>query len=151
MKESGEDSSLKEALKTNDKQIIASQAGLFFENLCQKLSVSLPISVKRTLDDKYTIGDLWPGIVKALKNVTELKELLNELDRELMVRNLLGCHANEWSQSMSEEEVMSFANNVQALYEKVFCVSCQNWITTRNCIGKYLAECKCRNIQFLKD
>ena len=151
VKENGEDTTLKEALATNNKQIIASQSGLFLEKICQKLSVTLPISVKRTFDDKYTIGDLWPGINKTLKSSVLLRDLLSEIDRELMVRNMMGCHANEWSQSMSDEEVKSFAKNVQTLYEKTYCQSCQNWITTKTCSGKLVAECRCRELQHCKE
>lgn len=52
---------LEQAIATNNKQIIASQAGLFLEYMCQQLSMSLSISIHRRINDKYTIGDLWPG------------------------------------------------------------------------------------------
>lgn len=151
VKENGEDTTLKEALATNNKQIIASQSGLFLEKICQKLSMALPSSVKRTWDDKYTIGDLWPSINKTLKSSIKLKDLLSEIDRELMVRNMMGCHANEWSQSMSDEEVKSFAQNILTFYDKTYCPSCQTWITTRTCSGKLVAECRCRELQYLKE
>jgi len=151
VKDGGEDVALKDAIGTNNKQLIASQAGLFLEKICQKLSVSLPISVKRAADDKYTIGDLWPGIIKVLKSDTTIKDLLGEIDREMMVRNMMGCHANEWSQSMSDEEVKSFAHNVQSLYEKTYCASCHTWITSKTCSGKLIAECKCRDRQYRKE
>ena len=151
VREGGEDLTLKEAIVTNNKQIIASQAGLFLEKICQKLSVSLPISVKRTPDDKYTIGELWPGIYKIMKSAVGLNELLSEVDRELMVRNMMGCHANEWAESMSDEEVKSFANNVLALFEKVYCPTCHTWLTTKTCMGKLIAECKCRTLQYTKE
>ena len=151
IKEGAEDTTLKEALATNNKQIIASQSGLFLEKICQKLSVALPSSVKRTPNDKYTIGDLWPSIYKTLKPPIELKNLLDEIDRELMVRNMMGCHANEWSQSMSDEEVKSFAKNVLAIYKKTYCTSCHTWITTKTCSGKLVAECRCRELQYYKE
>ena len=150
VKDGGEDIALIEAIKTNNKQIIASQAGLFLEKICQKLSVTLSVSVKRMPDDKYTIGDLWPGIYKMLNASMNMQDLLGELDRELMVRNMMGCHANEWSQSMSDEEVRSFAENVQLLYGRVYCNDCNTWITSRTCSGKIIAECKCRNKQYSK-
>ena len=151
VREGGEDLTLKEAVATNNKQIIASQAGLFLEKICQKLSVNLPISVKRTPDDKYTIGELWPGIYKIMKSAVGLNELLSEVDRELMVRNMIGCHANEWSESMSDEEVKSFAKNVLALYEKVYCSTCHTWLTTKTCTGKLIVECRCRALQYAKE
>lgn len=151
IKDNGVDNSLKEALETNNKQIIASQAGLFLEKICQKLSVSLAITVKRTPDDKYTIGDLWPGIHKLLKSSPVLNKLVSEINAQLMVRNMLGCHANEWSLSMSDEEVKIFAKNVQNLYENVYCTSCNTWINNKTCPSPIIAECNCRNKQFSKE
>ena len=61
---------------------------------------------------------------------------------------MMGCHANEWAESMSEQEVIS---NVQSLYSKVFCTKCCTWISTDNLVGNYLAECKCREILYTKE
>lgn len=63
---------------------------------------------------------------------------------------MMGCYANEWSQSMSDEEVRSFAENVQSLYGRVYCNDCHTWITSKTCSGKMIAECKCRNKQYSK-
>lgn len=144
------DNSLSEAISTNNKQIIASQSGIYFENICQKLSISLSISIHRTPNDKYTIGDLWPGIKKALKSSQELMTLFDEVDRGHMVRNMLGCHANDWALGMSDIEVINFAEKVQELYDKVFCKKCLTWISNKNCSGNYIAECNCREIQYKK-
>lgn len=84
--ESNENSnSLDIALKTNNSQIIASQSGLFLETICQKLSMSLNISIQRRQDDKYTIGDLWPGIKKYFKSSDLLCEI-NEIDKYLFIK-----------------------------------------------------------------
>lgn len=141
---------LEQAIATNNKQIIASQAGLFLEYMCQQLSMSLSISIHRRINDKYTIGDLWPGIMSSLKK-TNLKPLLDEISRDMMARNMLGCHANEWAQSMSESEILSFARNLRLLYEKTYCQNCHQWITNMTCSGDFIAECKCRKIQYVKD
>lgn len=151
MKGGGKDNTLKNAIATNDKQIIASQAGLFMEFICQKLSTALPISVKRTPDDKYTIGELWPGINAVFKGVPEMKSFLDELNREVMTRNMIGCHANEWALGMSDSEVLSFAKRVQCFYERSYCPECNTWITTRTCSGKLVAECRCRKLQYTKE
>lgn len=145
-----EASSLEKAISVGDKQIIASSAGLLLENICQKLSVSLSVRIHRKKDDKYTLGDLWPGIMKALKKSSLLSELLNNIDREMMVRNMLGCHANEWAQSMSDSEIMVFANNILNFYHSVYCSDCMSWISNGTCSGDYIAECRCRKIQYIK-
>lgn len=128
--------SLLKALKTNDAQIIASQTGLFLEYICNILSMNLNISVQRKKDDKYTIGDLWPGIVKYLKKTT-LPESVLEIDKLIHIRNLLGAHYNEWAISLSDFEISNFAKLVNLLYENLFCSSCHSWITKEN-------ECQCK-------
>lgn len=141
-------STLEQAIATNNKQIIASQAGLFLEYMCQQLSMTLSTSIHRKMNDKYTIGDLWPGLKSSLKK-TDLKPLLDEIDRDMMARNMLGCHANEWAQSMSEAEILSFANNLRLLYDKTYCQNCHQWITSITCSGDVVAECRCRKIQYM--
>lgn len=140
---------LQQAILTNNKQIIASQAGLTLELLCQKLSVSLSVSIHRKANDKYTIGDLWPGIKAKLKKVSVLQSLLDDIDRELIARNMLGCHANEFALSMSDSEIMSFANNILKFYQMVYCQECQQWISLPALQCDIVAECACRKIQYL--
>ncbi|GAK97213.1 hypothetical protein JCM19294_1259 [Nonlabens tegetincola] len=124
------------ALNTKNTQIIASQAGLFLETICNKLSMNLNTSIQRKIEDKYTMGDLWPGIKKHFKK-TELRELTEEIDKLLHIRNLLGAHYNEWSISLSTHEVLSFAKNILEFYEKTFCPNCQSWLRRNN-----FCECK---------
>ncbi|SDL36217.1 AAA domain-containing protein [Salinimicrobium catena] len=123
------------ATKTKNTQIIASQTGLFLETICHKLSMSLNTSIQRKYEDKYTIGDLWPGIKKFFKK-TELRELTQEIDKYLHIRNLLGAHYNEWAVSLSSHEVLSFSSNVLNFYNKIFCQKCRTWIN-----GKKTCAC----------
>jgi hypothetical protein len=131
--------SLDIALKTNNSQIIASQSGLFLETICQKLSMSLNISIQRRQDDKYTIGDLWPGIKKYFKSSNLLHEI-NEIDKYLFIRNLIGAHYNEWALSISNHEVSNFANFINDFYKKTFCIKCQNWLQIKG-------SCPCGNLK----
>ena len=133
-----ENNPIKEALKTKNTQIIASQAGLFLETICNKLSMNLNTSIQRKFEDKYTIGDLWPGIKKHFKK-TELNIVTDEIDKLLHIRNLLGAHYNEWSISLSNYEVNSFAENILSFYSKVFCEKCQSWLNRSN-------NCNCKNL-----
>lgn len=128
------------AIQTNNKTLIASASGVLLEKICQQLSITLHISIHRTNDDKYTIGDLWPGIKKVFKK-TSINELISSIDSLLSIRNMLGCHYNEWALALSDNEIVSFANNVQELYDKVFCKSCLNWISTIPVTGSI--SCKC--------
>lgn len=123
----GIDNPLYVAIKTNNIQLIASQSGLLFEKICQNLSIELGTSIQRKKNDQYTIGDLWPGIIKYFKK-SDLNNITIEIDKLLHIRNLLGAHYNEWAISLSNEEVLRFANCVNQFYLKTFCEDCHNWI-----------------------
>ena len=122
------DESLSKAIETNNPLIIASITGVFLERICQKLSVHLSISLHRKSDDKYTLGELWPGIFKILKK-THLHDEAETINHLLFIRNFIGCHYNEWAEGLSDKEILSFATSVQKLYEGVFCTECLSWLT----------------------
>ena len=82
--------------------------------------MSLKCRIERKEGDRYTIGDLWPSLRKALKK-TPLEKIIAEIDKSLCIRNLLGSHYNKWAESFSDEEVIGFATAVQELYEKKLC------------------------------
>lgn len=140
------DNTLKEAIATDNVRIMASISGLFLEKICQELSVSLNCSIERKPGDRYTIGDLWPSLKKNLRK-TSLSSLIEIIDKSLCIRNLLGCHYNEWAEAFSDDEVKEFANSVQELYEKCYCNNCNNWIEKSRSKGISF-ECKCRKLQY---
>ena len=137
------DDTLKQAISTGNIRIMASMSGLFLEKICQELSISLRCSIERKPDDKYTIGDLWPSVKKALKK-TVLCSLIEEIDKSLCIRNLLGCHYNLWAESFADDEVEKFASSVQELYDGCYCDNCNSWIEKAQVKGVNY-ECKCRN------
>lgn len=142
------DDMISKALETNNSRLIAAACGVTLEMICQKLSVSLEISIHRKPDDKYTIGDLWPGIKKAFKKSTILA-LCDRIDSLLVIRNILGCHYNEWANSLSDSEVLEFANSIQELYDRCFCEKCGCWISTSD-EKEVIADCKCQSLQLQK-
>lgn len=135
----GLNSALSAAIESKNVQLIASQTGLLFESICQNLSMILNTSIHRKYADRYTIGDLWPGIKKHFKN-TSLLELTNEIDKVLHIRNLLGAHYNEWAISLSNSEIYGFAENVNNFFFQVYCNNCQSWISRLN-------MCNCKQIR----
>lgn len=143
---SSTDDTLKQAINTNNIRIMASMSGLFLEKICQELSISLNCSIERKVGDKYTIGDLWPSIKKSLKK-TSLNPILEKIDKLLCIRNLLGCHYNEWAEAFADEEVQEFASSVQELYEKTYCSKCNNWMSKSRSKGINY-ECQCRQLQY---
>ena len=95
------DDFLEIAIKSGNTTLMATTAGLMLEKICQNLSIELRIDIKRVRDDKYTIGDLWPGIRKQLKKSKELETLVESINNSLYIRNLLACHYNEWAIALS--------------------------------------------------
>lgn len=126
-KDTEKDNSLTKAISTNDINLITSQAGVLLEKICNHLSYSLPISIVRKKEDKYTLGDLWPGVFKKLKK-TEINEVLETIEKLSFLRNLFGAHYNEWALSLSNSEALLYANSINIFYEKVFCEACLTWI-----------------------
>ena len=145
VKASSIDDTLHDAIKTENPQIIASVSGPFLEKICNELSFELGCTIKRVRGDKYTLGDLWPSVCKVLKKMS-IKEA-EEVDHLLYIRNLLGCHYNDWAKSMSDEEIYLFANSIQRLYEHVFCCKCYTWVhkISDGGIGK---ACKCGELKY---
>jgi hypothetical protein len=132
---------LLEAIEAGQAVNICSQSGLLLEEVCDRLSWLLPTSVTRRKEDKYTLGDLWPGIYKTLKK-TNMKNIVNEIDKWLHLRNLVGAHYNEWARSVSLQEAESFAEAVLQLFWHVRCNNCFRWIEPIGSQGKHW-RCRC--------
>jgi hypothetical protein len=127
-KDTEKDNSLAIAISTSDVNLISSQAGVLLEKICNHLSYSLPISVVRKKEDKYTLGDLFQGVYKKLKR-TELSETIETIEKLSFQRNLFGAHYNEWALSLCNSEILQYANSVKRLYENTFCNTCLTWVT----------------------
>lgn len=108
------------AIQTNNPRLVAAACGVILEMICQKLSTSLNTTIKRKIDDKYTIGDLWPGIKKVLKK-SILSKIVENIDSLLLIRNILGCHYNEWAESLSNDEIL-FLLKIFKIYMIMFSV-----------------------------
>lgn len=143
----GRDESLKSAIGSNDLLGICSQSGMLLDQICDALSRNLNSTIQRKTDDKYTLGDLFPGINKLLKK-TELRETVEEVEKWLHLRNLIGAHFNEWALALSLEEAKQFANSVKTLFNKVNCVKCSTWLINNANLSYY--SCKCGAILIQK-
>jgi hypothetical protein len=84
------------ALASRDERLTASATGTLLEQIAQELSWRAGISVTRRRGDRYTLGDLWPGVAKALR-ATSLRDTVNAIDEEYGLRNSLGAHYNDWA------------------------------------------------------
>jgi len=143
----GRDEALNNAIALNDLIGICSQSGILLDQICDGLSKSLNSTIKRKVDDKYTLGDLIPGIIKLLKK-TELKENVEDVAKWLHLRNLIGAHFNEWALALSLEEAKQFANSVKVFFNKVNCVKCSTWLINNTNHSYY--SCKCGAILIQK-
>ncbi|NJK95929.1 MAG: AAA family ATPase [Bacteroidales bacterium] len=135
--------SLIHAIENCDLISICSNSGLLLENMCDGLSKSLNTSIHRKKDDKYSLGDLWPGISKLLKK-TELKDKIETVEKWLHLRNLIGAHYNEWALALSLEESKNFGLSVKELFNSIKCTKCSNWLINSSDLIFY--SCKCGKI-----
>ena len=123
---------------------ICAHAGLLLESICDRLSWVVSISVTRKKDDKYTLGDLWPGLAKVLRK-SSLKSQVEVVEKWIHLRNIAGAHFNEWALSLPLDDSRNFASSVLDLYNSVFCNNCYSWIEPL-ADGKFGYRCRCSNI-----
>ncbi len=132
---------LTDALKSGRTGSICSETGLLLERLSHELSVALPISVVRKSGDRYTLGDLWPGILKALRKTTAAS-LAEAVDRWLHLRNLLGAHYNDWAQSVALSEAQQFGTAAIALNRALSCDGCST-VVSLDTVSRDSWHCRC--------
>jgi len=122
---------------------IMSNTSILLEKICFELSWRLEIAVIKKKDDKYTLGDLWPGLHKELKK-TNLNDISTKVNGMLYLRNMMGGHYNEWSLSLSRKESVEFAEAILVLYDNIYCQECGHWIEKATQKEKYIGiVCKC--------
>jgi len=121
------DDKVHSAIETGSVSDICAAAGYLLEYMSDELSIILRLSVQRKRGDKYTIGDLWPGVFKAIKK-TAAKDIYTDLNDLIFLRNIAGCHYNEWSLSLSRSEAVDFANAVLEAYYRVYSKNTGKWI-----------------------
>lgn len=124
----------------NDPRMTAGATGILLEEISQELSWRIEASVTRREGDRYTLGDLWPGVSKVLRS-TSLRDTVRAIDRGLDIRNLLGAHYNSWADSISWNDVKILATDSLAVYESTYCGACADWVKKT---GKTFT-CRCNN------
>jgi hypothetical protein len=118
---------LQRQLTHGDPAAICGTAGRLLEQACDQLSSRLGASVTRRREDKYTLGDLWPGVQKACKK-TGLLPLCQRIDQLYSLRNLAGAHYNEWANALSLHEASQFGDAVVAFVNATWCPDCHDWV-----------------------
>lgn len=130
--------SLREAIDRADERMAASGAGLLLEEIAAELSWRLGASVIRREGDRYTLGDLWPGVAKALKQTT-LEDVVAEIDLRLDIRNLLGAHSNPWADGIPWSDIQRLGEDTLAVYGATYCSSCAGWVQKSD--GRIACRC----------
>lgn len=136
------DEKLIDTIKNGSTADICASSGYLLEYLCEKLSCLFSTSIKRRYGDRYTIGDLWPGIFKIIKKTPAVTSF-SELNDLLYLRNMVGSHYNEWSLSLSRSEANDFAQAVLDSYYHVCCKKCGKWIKDVNEISTESMDMTC--------
>lgn len=125
-----------------DPQQICADAGWALEAICDALSVSIPTSIVRRAGDRYTLGDLWPGVSKALRRSSSVLSVVQRLDGLISLRNISGAHYNEWAMSLPLSDAESLASAVAELYREARCVKCGEWVADEKVLG-----CSCGGVR----
>ncbi len=134
---------LRHAIQQGTTREICMLAGPILEELCDELSHRLPVSVQRRRGDRYTIGDLWPNVRKKLRR-SGLASDLDEVDKWLHLRNMLGAHYNAWAEDVTIDEARGFGRAVVTLYEGVYCTSCKRWVASVLVGRRHTGTWRCR-------
>ena len=131
---------MREALSNGNAPSICGEAGRLLEQILDVLSWTLPVSVTRRYEDRYTIGDLWPPTLKKLKK-TGACEAAEEVNKWFHLRNLIGAHYNSWASSLSISDAENFGRAILSLLQFVYCASCGQWVKANGHATRW--DCRC--------
>ncbi|MCS7478184.1 ATP-binding protein [Umezawaea endophytica] len=108
-------------------EALCAYTGRALEELSDKLSQTMRTSISRTMGDRYTLEDLWPGVYKSIsksKVPEDLKIVASEINAGYALRNIYGAHYAMWAESTSASEVRRFSRLVVDLWRKAHCQKC---------------------------
>jgi ABC-type cobalamin/Fe3+-siderophores transport system ATPase subunit len=108
-------------------ETITGCAGRVLEELCEGLSITLASSIARRPGDRYTLGDLWPGVASSLRKHghASIKRAVEDVGLFIDLRNIVGAHYNEWAATLSSQEAVEFGTATLALWKSCRCPTCR--------------------------
>jgi hypothetical protein len=118
---------LERQIENFEADVLVGYAGKALEELADLLSASLRVSVTRTEGDRYTLEALWPPVHSALRRAdlpSDIKEPARNINDLYVLRNTAGAHFNQWAQTLSDAEALSFARSVHDLWVATHCSVC---------------------------
>jgi len=150
---------LSQQLQEDDfrRDVIASQAGQLFESLLEFISRTYRCKVPHVIEPRFTFGELASSPNKALKkalkiepsdnetSAIELAPIYSKLDEAINVRNLVGCHFNQWAGELADQDIRDMAELALELADALICANCGS-LPTSNKSGSYWA-CSCKQTQ----
>ena len=133
---------------------IASHAGKLFESLLEFISRTYRCKVPHSIEPRFTFGELAQAPNKRLKEKlriekhangslteSELQPVYNRLAEAINTRNLVGCHFNEWSGELSDDDVREMAEQALEFADILICQHCGK-LPKSDKSGSYW-ECSC--------
>lgn len=137
------------------RESIAAQAGILFESLLEFITQTYRCKVPHLIESQFTFGELQSAPNKKLKQAlkivyhhngeTPLGPIYEELTEAIQVRNLVGCHFNEWAGELSDQEVNEMAELALTLADTLVCHHCGS-LPVCDKSGSYW-ECSCKQTQ----
>lgn len=118
--------------------VVASQAGILFESLLGFITLTYRCKVPHLPEPRYTFGDLTSAINGKLKQALCIEQpgaddacieiplapILERLGHAIQVRNLVGCHFNQWAGELADVDVRDMAELALELADALICPNC---------------------------
>lgn len=133
---------------------IASHAGNLFESLLEFISCTYRCRVPHVIEPRFTLSELANAPNKALKRKlrtvrhdngdsteSELQPVYEELGQIINMRNLVGCHFNEWAGELSDDDIREMAGQALKFADALICQDCGK-LPTSDKSGSHW-ECSC--------
>lgn len=140
------------------REYITAQAGILFESLLEFITQTYQCKVPHLIEPRFTFGQLQSAPNRKLKQALKiikhhnsdseenlLEPVYENLSQAIQVRNLVGCHFNEWSGELSDQEVKEMAELALTLADTLVCHYCGS-LPVSNKSGSYW-ECSCKRTE----
>jgi len=128
--------SLKDNITVENRQNIASKAGILLEAILDHLALKYRLKVPRQPLQKYELGILFDALSKYKKHIktiqiedsgmieSQIESFIVVLEGMTWIRNKVGCHWNLDGSLISDTEIKVFAEKTIALGEVLCCHKC---------------------------
>ena len=140
------------------RESITAQAGILFESLLEFITQTYQCKVPHLIEPRFTFGQLQSAPNRKLKQALKivkhhnsdseenlLEPIYENLSQAIQVRNLVGCHFNEWAGELSDKEVKEMAELALTLADTLVCHHCGS-LPVSDKSGSYW-ECSCKQTQ----